>query len=280
VSKFLVAPWRRLVVLGVAVVTGCVRAVILAQSPPAPDQALAFVAVSIRPNTSGVPQMIIQTPPSGLVTGTNVTVLMLIRYAYGMPDFRVVGAPAWASSTHFDVTARGPAQASADTTRAMVRALLADRFAARVQPGTREMEMDVLTRAGRDLGPQLRVSERPCAAAAAEAPGGERCGVRPAFGRITGRDVSIGEVAGGIGFMSRRHVVDETGLTGRYDVTLTYTPDAVVLNPSVRAEFPSVDPDGPSLATALREQLGLRLQQRRGPVDVLVVERVEMPAPD
>jgi uncharacterized protein (TIGR03435 family) len=274
-----VAPWHRFVVLGV-VVAGCARAVIAAQSPPVSDQVLAFEAVSIRPNTSGVPQMIISAPPSGLVTGSNVTVLMLIRYAYGIPDFRVVGAPAWASSMHFDVTARGPAQASADTTRAMVRTLLADRFAARVQPGTREMEMDVLTRAGRGLGPQLRVSQRPCDAAAAEPPGGERCGVRPAFGRITGRDVSIGEVAGGIGFMSRRHVVDETGLTGRYDVTLTYTPDAVVLNPSVRVEFPSIDPDGPSLATALREQLGLRLQQRRGPVDVLVVEQVEMPAPD
>ena len=279
-SKTFVTPWRRLVVLGVAVVASCAQTWVLAQSLPAAVPPATFEAVSIKPNVSGAAQMVIRTPPSGLVTGTNVTVLMLIRYAYGMPDFRVVGAPAWASSTHFDVTARGPAQASADTTRAMVRALLADRFAARVQPGTREMEMDVLTRAGRDLGPQLRVSERPCAAGAAEAPGGERCGVRPAFGRITGRDVSIGEVAGGIGFMSRRHVVDETGLTGRYDVTLTYTPDAVVLDPATRAEFPAIDPDGPSLCTALREQLGLRLQSRRGPVDVLLVEQVQPTSPD
>lgn len=74
--------------------------------------------------------------------------------------------------------------------------------------------------------------------------------------------------------------MDETGLAGRYDGALTYTPDAVVLNPATRAEFPAIDPDGPSLGTALREQLGLRLRSRRGPMDVLVVEHVQPPDPN
>jgi uncharacterized protein (TIGR03435 family) len=235
--------------------------------------------VSIKPNTTGAAQMIVRTPPSGLATGSNVSVMMLIRFAYEMPDYRILGAPAWTSSLHFDVTARGPANASADTTRAMFRALLSDRFGAVVRPDTREMDMDVLVRAGRDLGPQLRATARPCDTAA-WLTGGEVCGVRPGFGRITARDVSMRDFARGIESLTRRYVADDTGLTGRYDLTLTYTPDDVVLNPTVRAEFPAIDPDGPSLGTALREQLGLRLQPRRGPVDVLIVERVEQPSPD
>lgn len=131
--------------------------------------------------------MVIRTPPSGLVTATNVTVTMLIRYAYDTPDYRIVGAPPCASTAHFDVAARGPEKASADTTRAMARALLAERFGAVLRPDTREMEMDVLVRAGRDLGPQLRVAV-PCAPGAVTA-GGERCGLRAAFGRLAGRDV-------------------------------------------------------------------------------------------
>ncbi len=272
-------PWPRLVVLGAAVVAGCAQPLVLAQSRPAAGEASTFEVASVKPNTSGALQMVIRTPPSGLVTGANVTVAMLIRFAYGMPDYRIVGAPAWASSTHFDVTARGPANAPPETIRAMFRALLADRFGAIVRPGMREMEMDVLTRAGRDPGPGLRVSTQACDASEAT-PRNERCGLRPDLGRITGRNVSSADVAAGIGVLTRRHVVDDTGLTGRYDVTLTYTPDAVVLDPATRAEFPAIDPDGPSLGTALREQLGLRLQSRRGPVDVLIVEGVQMPSPD
>jgi hypothetical protein len=103
------ATWWLLRVAAAIVATS---AVVLAQPPasgagPAP----AFEAISIKPNTSGAMQMIIRTPPSGLVTGTNVTAVMLMRFAYEMPDYRIVGAPAWASSTHFDVAARGPANA-------------------------------------------------------------------------------------------------------------------------------------------------------------------------
>jgi uncharacterized protein (TIGR03435 family) len=161
----------------------------------------------------------------------------------------------------------------------MIRALLADRFGAVLRADTRDMNLDVLLRAGRDLGPQLRISSRPCDDTAGTG-GGERCGVRLGFGSLTGRDVSIGDVVRALAGQERRHFVDESGLSGRYDLTLTYTPDAVVLNPAARAEFPAIDPDGPSLGTALREQLGLRLQSRRGPVAVLVVEQVQPPSPD
>lgn len=88
-------PRRRLVVLSVAVAAGCTEAFVLARSPATANQSPAFEVVSIKPNTSGAPQMVIRTLPSGLMTGTNVTVTMLIRYAYGMPDYRIFDAPAW-----------------------------------------------------------------------------------------------------------------------------------------------------------------------------------------
>jgi uncharacterized protein (TIGR03435 family) len=251
----------------------------LAQSPARVPSSPAFEVVSIKPSTADPRFRFIRTPPSGLVTGTNVTVVMLIRFAYGIPDHRIVGAPAWAFTSAFDVTARGPAEAPMEATRAMIRALLADRFGAVIRPDKREMDMDVLVRAGRESGPQLRAAARPCDAAAL-ASGADGCGIRIGFGRIAGRDVSMGDLARGLESTTQRHVVDDTGLAGRYDLTVTYTPDDVVLNPAVRAEFPSIDPDGPSLGTALREQLGLRLQPRRGPVDVLVVEQVQPPSPD
>ncbi len=163
--------------------------------------------------------MIIRTPPSGLVTGTNVTAVMLIRFAHEMPDYRIIGAPPWASSTHFDVTARGPANAPAETMRAMIRALLADRFGAVLRADARDMNMDVLVRTGRDLGPQLRISSGRCDDTVGSS-GGERCGVRLGFGRLAGRDVSIGDVARALAVQERRHFVDESGLSGRYDLTL------------------------------------------------------------
>ena len=255
-------------------------AVAFAQSPArGVPSAPGFEVVSIKPSTADPRFRFIRTPPSGLVTGTNVTVVMLIRFAYGIPDHRIVGAPAWAFTSPFDVTARGPAEVPMETTRAMFRALLADRFGAILRPDTREMEMDVLVRAGRESGPELRAAARPCDAAAV-ASGADGCGIRIGFGRIAGRDVSMSDLANGLESTTQRHVVDDTGLAGRYDLTFTYTPDSVVLNPAVRTEFPAIDPDGPSLGTALREQLGLRLQPRRGPVPVLLVERLEMPAPD
>ena len=75
-------------------------------------------------------------------------------------------------------------------------------------------------------------------------------------------------------------LIDRTGLSGLYNFTLEYTPDAVALDRASAKEFPNSDPDGPALATALREQLGLRLTTESAPVDVLVIVRIEQPDPD
>lgn len=242
----------------------------------------AFEVASVVPNRSGNAQMVIRTPPSGLVSATNVTVAMLLRYAYDIPEFQIVDAPAWVATEHFDVTARGHANATVGETRQMIASLLADRFSVVVRTAQRVMSMDILTHAG--PGTQLRPSSVACPEEGTLIPVGPsaspQCTLRVAFGRISGTGQRIGDLVGALGRLTRRHVVDATALAGRYDFVLVYTPDAVILDPATRAEFPAIDPDGPALSTALQEQLGLRLRTTRGPADVLVVERVLPPTPN
>jgi len=244
----------------------------------------AFEVASVVPNRSGSAQMVIRTPRSGLVSATNVTVATLLRYAYDIPEFRIVDAPAWVVTEHFDVTARGHANATVSETRQMVRGLLAERFSVVVRTAQREISMDALTRAGTSTGPQLRPSSVECSAEGAPLPSmpsaSPHCTLRVAFGRINGTGQHIADLVGALSRLTRRHVVDETALAGRYDFVLAYTPDAVTLDPATRSEFPAIDPDGPALNTALQEQLGLRLRTTRGPVDVLVVERALPPGPN
>ena len=255
-----------------------------ARAPERRQAERAFEVASVAPNRSGTAQMVILTPPSGLVSATNVTVAMLLRYAYDIPEFRIVDAPAWVATEHFDVIARGHANATVPETRQMIRGLLADRFSVVVRTAQREMSMDVLTRAGASPGPQLRPSGAECLPEGTPLPvqpsDPTQCTLRVAFGQISGTGQRIADLVGALGRLTRRHVVDETALAGRYDFVLVYTPDAVALDTATRAEFPAVDPDGPALGTALQEQLGLRLRTTRGPVDVLVVERVLPPTPN
>lgn len=267
----------RLTLALVAVVAGMAASgrTALGQNPSAVDP--AFEEASIRPNLSGRPQMMIRTPASGLVTATNVNVQMLVRYAFGLPEVRIVDLPEWAIREHFEVTARGPAEAPAEVTRAMIRRLLADRFGLVARTTQRDMDIETLTRAGAALGPGLRPASPPCETTP---DGRSNCGLFPGYGSIRGVRVGVGELARALTLLNRRNVVDATGIEGLFDFTLTYTPDDIALDPSTRAQFPNIDPDGPALATALREQLGLRLTRGRGSVEVLVVERLTRPELD
>jgi uncharacterized protein (TIGR03435 family) len=258
-----------ILILGTSVVFLC------GQRSQTPDQkAPAFEVASIKPNTSGVEQMMIRTPPSGIITATNVTTRLLIRYAYDLPEFLIMGAPNWSVTDHFDVVAKAPANAALSELRGMFRALLADRFAVASHREMQEMPADIVTveNPGR-LGPSLTVSNQRCDQPA-------RCGVRWAFGHIDAKDATIGDLVSNLTVLSKRVVIDRTGLGGRYDFSLTYTPDTITLQPSLRSEFPKIDPDGPSLATALKEQLGLKMLSKSERVEVLVIDHVERPTPD
>ncbi len=179
----------------------------------------------------------------------------------------------------------------------MMRALLADRFKLAVHTESRELPIYALTLARRDgkTGSQLRPAAVDCVAMfAARGRGGpppappqpgERppCGMRLGPGNLSGGGVTMAQLSTTLSQFVQRVVVDRTGLTGNFDIDLTWTPDQLPQGrgePPPGVQLPPIDPNGPSIFTAVQEQLGLKLDSQRGPVDVLVIDRVEQPTED
>jgi len=168
----------------------------------------------------------------------------------------------------------------------MLRNLLADRFKLAAHRETRDMPAYALVRAKADgtLGPQMRRSTIDCEAEAARAlaakrggapPGQDgsakpivRCRVSTSAARIVGTGTTIPELMRRLSAPLGRAVVDRTGLSGSFDLELQWSPEQ------------AADTSGPSIFTAVQEQLGLKLESQRAPVEVLVIDRVESPAPD
>ena len=179
----------------------------------------------------------------------------------------------------------------------MLRQLLAERFKLVVHTEDREMPIYalVLNRADGKLGPQIKVSDVDCAGMLGRGRGrgpagppappapGERmpCGIRMGKGNMAVGGATLTQVAGTLGTFVGRVVVDKTGLTGNYEFTLTWTPDNLPQRPPGAPEplfnGSPIDPNGPSIFTAVQEQLGLKLDSQKGPVSVLVIDRAEHP---
>ena len=227
-----------------------------------------FDVASVRPNRSGSLSVSMRRLGDGF-DAVNVTPRDLILGAFDVPRFAIVGLPSWAEAERYDISARAstsqPQPISSNAGMLMLRTLLEDRFRLATHTETRDMQVYALVMARRDgePGPQLRRSTRDCKAAAAGA--ASPCGGQngPGFLKGAGREIS-----GLVPFLAsqvQRPVVDRTGLTGAWDIELTFNPDAP-------------DDPRPSLFTALQEQLGLRLEPSRAPVQVLVIDRIERPA--
>lgn len=277
-----------------------------------------FEVASVKPNRSGANNIGIGLQPGGRFTATNVPVVQLIRFAYGLQPFQIVGGPSWANSDRFDITAKAegdvaPAPLGAGgppgPMQLMVRALLADRFKLVVHTETREMPIYnlVLARPDGRLGDRLKPSTLDCAALTAARRGGgpgaraggpppaltpgerPQCGMRMGPGNLSAGGMTITFFGNGLGPMLQRVVTDKTNLAGTFDIDLTWTPDVPqgALNapptpgapPGANAP-PPIDPNGPTIFTAVQEQLGLKLEPARGPVDVLVIDSVQQPTPD
>jgi len=204
----------------------------------------------------------------------NVTLSALIHWAFDMPETRILGAPGWARTTRFAIDATSDpsvdaamhnltSQAGSLQKKKMVQALLADRFKLAAHTETRELPIYVLVAA--KGGPRL------------DAP--DKNGTVLNHGRdhieIQGFTNSVATLAEELSQETGRDVVDKTGIAGRYHLTLKWTPDdAAGPSPGSGATADS----GPSLFTALEEQLGLKLEPAKGPVQVLVIDRAEMPS--
>lgn len=237
---------------------------LLAAQEPTPR----FEVASVKPNTgSDLSIPFGPNPPEG-ITMINRPLESIVRYAYDVDDKRMSGLPAWASEERFDINAKASRPITNDERRQMVQSLLVERFQLKTRREQRERQVYVVTRLRSDgpLGPGLRA--RPDCAGGVEC---ERGGsAYPNGGKAAIRGVTITQFADGmLTTLVQDLVRDETNVSGVFDVELSWRP--------VTAD--ASDPR-PALFTAIEEQLGLKLNATRRPVDVLIVESIQHPTPD
>jgi len=248
-------------------------------APRAQDAGPAFEVASLKRTKPLLTPTFYQVANDRLSIG-NVPLRMLLQLAYGMEPQQVVGGPEWVDFERYDITARAAQPfASPGQWRAMLRALLIERFQLKVERETRPAKVLalVLARADGRLGDGLRRATTKCEELTdpSSSPGDDPCGLLAAnrasvTGRMAVRGLTIDMLTRLLRSEVGQEVRDETGLSGVFDWELAFAP---------RQGSPS-DPDSAAIFTAVQEQLGLRLEARRSTLDVIVIDHVERPAPD
>jgi bla regulator protein blaR1 len=272
-----------LAIVGVLVVASGVWRVHAQSSQP------AFEVASIKPspsNAAGPRNSRIW--PGGRFTATDMTVKALILFAYrfDITPSQLSGGPGWIDADRFDIDARASADAIApgqiDLERAhimgrMMQALLADRFGLRLRRETKDAPVFALVIARGGLKMKSSGAGVDCSVLVPE--GLPPCHVFTRIGNrgILGEHVDMSDITMAFRILLGQPVVDKTGLTGMFDVAASWAPDALRSAPRDDAIEPAGDPNAPTMFTALEEQLGLKLESQRAPVDFLVIERVEKP---
>jgi len=276
-----------------------------AQSPANNSASVRFDVTSVKPNPTGRAGMTeTRVLPGGRYIATNMAIRLLIGQTYQVQSYRLIGGPTWIETDAFDIVATAdrdlsPANGQRPLNDAL-KALLAERFKLVIHMETRQLPAYGLVRAGKDgrLGPNITRSERTdCAAVLAEVaaararepgglpppppPGGQAppCGIVNMNGMFALDSATPMALTNVLSAELNRKVFDRTGLTGLFNVRLTWTPDVLPVGP-LPPEHPPIDPNGPSIFTAVQEQLGLKLEPTIGPVDVLVIDHIERPTPN
>lgn len=227
----------------------------------------AYDAVVIKPNNSGSGSSRISSNMD-LYNATNVSLKMLLQDAYDVKADMITGVPKPMESARFDIQAKvvDPdldvlKKLDSDQRRAMRRAILLERFQLKVHTDVKTLpvyKMSVMKG-----GPKFKESSSTGSGSSTHThniPGGIE---------LNARNVTMASFASTLYSEVHRTVTDKTSLSGKYDLDMKWTPD----------DQPATDTDaGPSIFTALQEQLGLKLQSAKGPVQTLVVDHIEMPS--
>ena len=276
-----------------------------AQAPPPLPR---FEVASVKPSTGPAGE---RGQPGGYIATRTVKFFIADAFFFGTPGqmSRVIGGPDWINSALYEINTktatplRGGPQGPPRDLFLMIRSLLQDRFKLKTHTETRELPVYELVRSRPDgaLGAQLRQSAIDCdaliAAVQAGGPPPPRqpnepppCGAMRGPARILSGGIPMAQFAnmlaltiadanGPGGQADIRQVIDKTGLSGRYAFTLAWTPERIP-DAAPPPGLAPIDPNGPQLATALQEQLGLKLQPARSLMEVVVIDSIEMPAPD
>ena len=260
----------RLHVLDTGEIRGATRGRFAQDAAPAAGRRLAFDVASIKrtpPDTGPGGDFAVQ--PGGTLHVRNVAVVGLIANAYGLPVYTIVGGPDWmrpANGDRYNIEAKADGERSRAEMMLMLQTLLAERFQLRAHRDTRELPAYVLAiaRGGARLTPSKDGTCVPNC-------GNNNLSSRGPNTMWTATRIDMAQVAGALANFFRRPVVDRTGLTGFYDIQLELPP----LQPATLDAGAS--DTGVSVFTVLQEHLGLRVEEGRGPVEVLVVDRIERP---
>ncbi len=240
-----------------------------AQQPAGPSE---FDAVSVKPSDPNSKHgTVVEVTPGGTLHVVNATLKDLIETAYDVRTFQVEGRPKWADAAKYDVDAtpgtRPPGASGPPpgwtNVRLKVQALLKDRFQLQLHRETR-------------IAPiySLSVAKGGIKLSVLSATGNPHRGIAAGQGSMLGEAASMADLTTKLSRLLARPVVNNTGLEGNYDFKLEWTPDS---GPSA-PDQPVESPLGPSLFSALQQQLGLRLEATKGPVDILVIDRAEKPS--
>jgi len=237
--------------------------VCLAQAPP------AFEVASVKPSAPGGRGGIVRTLPGNQTYFVNnMPLRAIMTVAYSVTDRQISGGPAWIGTEPFDITAKAARPCTTDELHVLLQRLLEDRFQLKVRHEIREMSVWALVvdKGGTKLPPHdpADIDHPPL-------------GSGPNRRGLGGRSVNMTYFAFVLSRLLERNVIDRTGLPGYYDISLDFARDPLA---GARPEGgePAPPTDGPDVFSALREQLGLRLESTKGPVEFLVVEHAQKPS--
>jgi uncharacterized protein (TIGR03435 family) len=257
--------------------------VVRAQSQAAPQR---FEVASIKPGDPSSRNTFVNITPGGGFRASNINLKFLIHVAYHVENFQISGGPAWMNSERYDIDAKSSDGAAVDIRKMSeaqrdefqkrielkIQGLLAERFKLAIHRESKEVPIYELVVAKN--GPKL--------ISVAADDGKRQRGMRMRPGQFEGMGATLPMLAQTLSDATGRKVIDKTGLAGNYDFKLDWTPAPGQMTPPPGGQpepvLPPPDPNGPSIFTAVQEQLGLKLQSAKGPVEMIVIDGVEKPS--
>ena len=266
----------------------------------------SFEAASIKPSAETGNRVMIGISPGGRYTASAVTVKFLIQQAYDVRDYQIQGGPGWLANARYDIVAKAETpELNREKIKPLLQSLLAERCNLQVHRETRELPTYTLVvgKSGHKLQkseiqteelekePAPKVGQPGAPGAPAHAADdvsrggavGRGSQVRIGRGQVNAQMITISEFTRLLAQVLGRPVTDKTGLNGNFDFKLEWTPDEAMRGTAPPGEVtphegsPAGD-SGPSIFTALQEQLGLKLESDNGPVEILVIDRIEKPS--
>ena len=245
-----------------------------------------FDVASIRPNVSGTDQVQFPRPGGDRFTATNVSLRMLVMRAYKVKDYALSGGPGWMNSDRFDITATAAGGIPDEAAfKVMLQALLASRFGLRVHRETRQLPVYALVALKNGVTPSNPVGE--CINPNAPQPATPLIPCGGFFlnnGQFEGRRITMTQLVNALSDLLGRPVLDNTGYTGAFDMNMEFTFEGIAqfndggfAAPSLPAEAGNPDAK-PTIFTAIRRQLGMKLESQKGTAEILVVDHAEKPS--